>query len=85
MLDIFFVFGRGMFPTWVDTSVVKTVKYGVLNTDVHCMKILCLLQRLVFGAQCLENTSRGECRLTVFENRVLRRIFGPKRDEVTGE
>jgi hypothetical protein len=21
----------------------------------------------------------------VFENRVLRRIFGPKRDEVTGE
>jgi hypothetical protein len=25
------------------------------------------------------------CRLRVFENRVLRRIFGPKRDEVTGE
>jgi hypothetical protein len=28
---------------------------------------------------------REECRLRVFENRVLRRIFGPKRDEVTGE
>jgi len=28
---------------------------------------------------------RVECRLGVFENRVLRRIFGPKRDEVTGE
>jgi hypothetical protein len=28
---------------------------------------------------------RDECRLSVFENRVLRRIFGPKRDEVTGE
>ena len=26
-----------------------------------------------------------EYRLKVFENRVLRRIFGPKRDEVTGE
>jgi hypothetical protein len=26
-----------------------------------------------------------EYRLRVFENRVLRRIFGPKRDEVTGE
>jgi len=26
-----------------------------------------------------------DCRLRVFENRVLRRIFGPKRDEVTGE
>jgi hypothetical protein len=28
---------------------------------------------------------REESRLTVFENRVLRRIFGPKRDQVTGE
>jgi hypothetical protein len=27
---------------------------------------------------------REECRLRVFENKVLRRIFGPKRDEVTG-
>jgi hypothetical protein len=26
-----------------------------------------------------------EHRLRVFENRVLRRIFGPKRDEVMGE
>jgi hypothetical protein len=25
------------------------------------------------------------CRLRVFEKRILRRIFGPKRDEVTGE
>jgi hypothetical protein len=30
-------------------------------------------------------TLRKECRLRVFENMVLRRIFGPKRDEVTGE
>jgi len=28
---------------------------------------------------------REERRLRVFENRVLRRIIGPKRDEVTGE
>jgi hypothetical protein len=28
---------------------------------------------------------REEHRLRVFENRVLRRIFGPKRDELTGE
>jgi hypothetical protein len=28
---------------------------------------------------------REECRLRVFENRVLRRIFGPKREEVRGE
>jgi hypothetical protein len=30
-------------------------------------------------------TLREEYRLRVFENRVLRRILGPKRDEVTGE
>ena len=30
-------------------------------------------------------TSREERRLRVFENRVLRRVFGPKRDEETGE
>jgi hypothetical protein len=27
---------------------------------------------------------REESRVRVFENKVLRRIFGPKRDEVTG-
>jgi hypothetical protein len=30
-------------------------------------------------------TLKEERRLRVFENRVLRRIFGPERDEVTGE
>jgi hypothetical protein len=28
---------------------------------------------------------REECRLRLFENRVLSKIFGPKRDEVLGE
>jgi hypothetical protein len=28
---------------------------------------------------------REECRLRVCKNRVLRRLFGPRRDEVTGE
>jgi len=30
-------------------------------------------------------TLREERKLRVFENRVLRRVFGPKRDDVTGE
>jgi hypothetical protein len=33
----------------------------------------------------LVSTLREEHKLRVFENRVLRKIFGPKRDEVTGE
>ena len=32
----------------------------------------------------VEKCMKQECRLKVFENRVLRRIFGPKRDEITG-
>jgi hypothetical protein len=33
----------------------------------------------------VSHTEGRACRLRAFENRVLRRIFGPKRDEVTGE
>jgi hypothetical protein len=32
----------------------------------------------------LVSDTRGDHRSRVFENKVLRRIFGPKRDEVTG-
>ena len=40
---------------------------------------------VLYGCETWSLTLREECRLRVFENRVLRRIFGPKRDEVTGE
>ena len=40
---------------------------------------------VVYGCETWSLTLREERRLRVFENRVLRRIFGPKRDEVTGE
>ena len=39
----------------------------------------------MYGCETWSLTSREEGRLRVFENRVLRRVFGPKRDEVTGE
>ena len=38
-----------------------------------------------YGCETWSLTLREEHRLRVFENRVLRRVFGPKRDEVTGE
>ena len=38
----------------------------------------------IFGLYPLRGL-REERRLRLFENRVLRRVFGPKRDEVTGE
>jgi hypothetical protein len=39
----------------------------------------------LYGCETWSLTLREELRLKVFENRVLRRIFGPKRDEDTGE
>jgi hypothetical protein len=39
----------------------------------------------LYGCETWSPTLREEHKLRVFENRVLRRICGPKRDEVTGE
>jgi hypothetical protein len=39
----------------------------------------------VYGCETWWLALREERRLRVFENSVLRRIFGPKRDEVIGE
>jgi len=39
----------------------------------------------LYGDATWSLTLREECRLRVFENRVLRRIFGPKRDKATRE
>jgi hypothetical protein len=40
---------------------------------------------VLYGYEASSLTLREEYKLAVFENRVLRRIFGPKRDEVTGQ
>jgi hypothetical protein len=40
---------------------------------------------VLYGCEAWLRTLREECRLRVFENRVLRSIFVPKRGEVTGE
>jgi hypothetical protein len=43
------------------------------------------LPAVLYGCETWSLALREEHTLRVFENRVLRRIFGPKRDEVTGE
>ena len=40
---------------------------------------------VLYGCETWSLTLTEEHRLRVFEYRLLRRIFGPKRDEVTGE
>ena len=44
-----------------------------------------ILPVVLYGCETWSLTLREEHRLRVFENRVLKRIFGPGRDEVTGQ
>jgi hypothetical protein len=44
-----------------------------------------ILPIVLYGCATWSLTLREERKLRVFENMVLRRIFGPRRDEVTGE
>ena len=43
-----------------------------------------ILPVVLYGCETWSLTLREERRLRVYENRVLRRVFGPKKDEVTG-
>jgi hypothetical protein len=53
------------------------------NLKIRTYKII-ILPLVPYGYENLSLTLKKEYRLRVFENRVLRRIFGSKRDEVTG-
>jgi hypothetical protein len=55
----------------------ENVKFKIIKTIV--------LPVVPYGCETWSLTLREEHRLRVFENRVLRRIFGRKRDEVTGD
>ena len=55
----------------------KNLKISIYRTII--------LPVVLYGFETWSLTLREEHRLWVFENRVLRRVFGPKRDEVTGE
>jgi hypothetical protein len=54
------------------------------NVKVKIYKTI-ILPVVLYGCETWSFTLREGHRHWVFENRVLRRIFGPKRDDVTGE
>jgi hypothetical protein len=68
-------------PFYPEPSVfsvaVKKLKIRIYKTII--------LPVVLYGYETWPLILREEHRLRVFENRVLRRIFGPKRYEVTGE
>jgi hypothetical protein len=53
------------------------------NTKIRVYRTL-VLPVVLYGCETWSLTLREEQRLRVFENRVLGRMFGPKRDEATG-
>jgi len=55
----------------------KNLKIKIYRTTI--------LPVVLYGCETWSLTLRGERKMRVFENMVLRRIFGPRRDEVTGE
>jgi hypothetical protein len=62
-------------------AIFRLQSKGVLLINISQI----FLPAVLFGCEIWSLTLREERRLRVFENRVLRRIFGLKRDEVTGE
>jgi len=59
------------------TFPFKNIKIKIYRTII--------LPVVLYGIETWSLTWRKERRLRVFESRLLRRIFAPKRDEVTGE
>jgi hypothetical protein len=64
---------------------------NLLSSSLLCKKLKIKIYRttissvVLYGCETLSLILMEERRLRVFENRVLRRVFGPKGDEITSE
>jgi hypothetical protein len=67
-------FGSEFLPSCL---LPRNLKFKIYKTII--------LPVVLYGCETWSLTLREDHRLRVFENRVLRRVLGPKRDEVTGE
>ena len=68
--------------TFVAESFV--IQIAIQNMKIKTYRNI-ILPVVLCGCETWSLTLREERRLRVFENRVLKRIFGHRRDEVTGE
>ena len=66
------------------SSIFKSNKVGTKNLKIKIYRTI-ILPVVLYSCETWSLTLREEHRLRVFENRVLRGVFGPKRDVVTGE
>ena len=66
-------------PYWFDYSVLE-YNNTTKNLKIEIYNII-TLPVVLCGCEAWSLTLREECRLRVLENRIPRRIFGPKRDD----
>jgi len=64
--------------------LIKQVIYSYAATE-EAYKFIASETQNLYGCKTWSLTLREECRMRVFEDRMLRRIFEPKRDKVVGE
>jgi hypothetical protein len=64
--------------------MLATIQFLSKNLKIRIYKTI-ILPVVLHGCETWSLTLRKEHTLRVFENRVLRRIFGPKTDKVAGE
>ena len=80
-----------MHPSYVEPKSCNFLFYVVIslvtkNLKIKIYRTTCIIWPVVlYGRKTCSLTLREERRLRVTENRVLRRIFRPKRNEVTRE
>jgi len=70
--------GNACYPL-VQNLLSSSLLFEYMKIKIYRTKILPVL---LYGCVTWSLTLREDRKLRVFENRVLRRIFGPKRDEV---
>jgi hypothetical protein len=93
MVEEFIYLGTALtHQNYIQEGIKKRLKTGnaCYNSVQSLLSSSLLSKNLIFpvvlyGCKSWPLTFREERRLRVFEKRVLRRIFVPKRDEVTGK
>ena len=86
MCTFTYYLGRGRFRFRKNAcyySVQNLLSSSLLSKNIKIYRTI-ILPAVLYGCETWSLTMREERGLRVFENRVLRRVFGPKRDEVTG-
>jgi hypothetical protein len=86
ILHVLWIYGTLNKLNWIELNSVQNLLSSCLlskNAKIRIYKTI-ILPVVLYGCETWPLTLRKKHRLWVFKNRVLKRIFGMKRDKVTG-